>query len=452
MRRAIALIDGEHYPPVVRFALSRLGAEYEVAGAAFIGGTEKVDLASGMATYGCDVVAAPTARESLTRALDRFAPDVVVDLSDEPVLSAAGRFELASVALGRGVAYRGADFEFTPPSATVVPVTPALGIIGTGKRVGKTAVSAHVARTLKAAGRDLVVLAMGRGGPAEPELIEGDRVALTTTDLLDLARQGIHASSDNYEDAVMSRVTTVGCRRCGGGLAGETFFSNVPQGARLADTLGKELMVLEGSGSAIPPVHADASVLVIGAGRGVGYVRDYFGPYRVARADLAVLASAEEPLVSHAEIEDLLSEIGRLAPGLPVVVTSFRPEPLTPVAGRRVLLATTAPVKAVPAIERHLSEHHGAEVVAVSTHLSDRARLREDLARHQGAYDLLLTELKAAAIDVVAAEGERAGVETVLCDNVPVALDGQDLEGLIDGVACQAIERGRDRGKVRTDG
>ncbi len=443
--RAIALIDGEHYPPVVRFALDGLRAEYEVVGAAFIGGTEKVDLDRGPATYGVDVVAAGSPVESLVAAIERHRPDVAVDLSDEPVLSAAGRFELASVALARGVAYRGADFSFTPPGSALMTTTPTLGIIGTGKRVGKTALSAYIARALKCAGRDIVVLAMGRGGPAEPELIEGDTVRLTTPDLLALARRGVHASSDNYEDAVMSRVTTVGCRRCGGGMAGETFFSNVPEGARLADSLEKELLILEGSGSAIPPVHADASVLVIGAGRGVGYVRDYFGPYRVSRADLAIIASAEEPLATHDDVLALRAEIERLSPGLPVVATSFRPEPLEPIVGRRILFATTAPEGVVPQLVAHLSEHHGAEVVAVSTHLSDRARLRADLARYRGRYDTLVTELKAAAIDVVAAAGEESDVPTVLCDNVPMALDGQDLDALVAQVAALAVSRGLDR-------
>ena len=258
MSRLVALIDGEHYPPVVRFALTELAKRGEVVGAAFIGGTEKVDLDRGLETYGVPVVTAAVPEDAIRSAIDRFAPDELVDLSDEPVLSSADRFRLASVALERGVAYRGADFSFTPPRDLVTTSTPALGIIGTGKRVGKTSVSAYIARLLKASGRDIVVLAMGRGGPAEPELIHGERVELTTPDLLALARQGKHASSDNYEDAVMSRVTTVGCRRCGGGMAGETFFSNVPEGARLADSLGKELVVLEGSGAAIPPVFADA--------------------------------------------------------------------------------------------------------------------------------------------------------------------------------------------------
>jgi len=445
MTRVVALIDGEHYPPVVRFALEELGREAEVVGAVFLGGTEKVDLEQGLQTYGVPVVTAQTAADAVRTAIDTFDPEELVDLSDEPVVSAAERFKLASVALSRGVSYRGADFVFTPPEAIVTPRTPTLGIIGTGKRVGKTAVSAYVARGLKAAGRDIVVLAMGRGGPAEPELIHGESVELTTPDLLALARQGKHASSDNYEDAVMSRVTTVGCRRCGGGMAGRTFFSNVPEGAVLADTLHRELMVLEGSGAAIPPVHADASIIVVGAGRGPGYVTDYFGPYRLSRADLIVISSAEEPLASTEDIAAIRAAIAEVAPDVPVVATTFRPMPLAPIEGRKILFATTAPEAVASRLAEHLSEQHGAEVVAVSTNLSNRVRLRMDLTRHAGEYDTLVTELKAAAIDVVAAAGEESGVPTILCDNVPVAVDGHDLGVLVERVAELALERGRAR-------
>ncbi|MDP2400944.1 MAG: 2,3-diphosphoglycerate synthetase, partial [Actinomycetota bacterium] len=193
--RVVALIDGEHYPPVVRFALTGLAGDYEVAAAAFIGGTEKVDLEQGMDTYGVPVVTALTPEDALRDAVARYAPDAVIDLSDEPVVSSADRFRLAGVALALGLEYRGADFVFTPPRARLTTATPALGLIGTGKRVGKTAISGYVARELTAAGRDICVLAMGRGGPAEPELIHGEKVKLTTPDLLELARQGKHASS-----------------------------------------------------------------------------------------------------------------------------------------------------------------------------------------------------------------------------------------------------------------
>ena len=445
MSRVVALIDGEHYPPVVRFALDELAREHEVVAAAFLGGTEKIDLDAGPALYGVPLVTAPTAVEALSAALDCYAPDAVIDLSDEPVLTSAERFQLASIALAFGAEYRGADFAFTPPRALVTTATPTLAIIGTGKRVGKTAVSAHIARQLSAAGIDIAVLAMGRGGPAEPELIFGDQVALTTPDLLALARKGVHASSDNYEDAVMSRVTTVGCRRCGGGMAGETFFSNVSAGARLADTLGKQLLILEGSGSAIPPVAADANVLVIGAGRGETYVRDYFGPFRLARADLAIIATAEEPVATPAQITAIRDAIARERPDLPVIATTFRPAPIEPIADKRVFFATTAPPAIIPTLVAHLESECGCEVVAASGNLSNRSMLRKDMTAAAGEFDLLLTELKAAAIDVVAAAGEEAGVPTVLCDNVPVAVDGSDLARAIEVVAQTAIARGSAR-------
>ncbi len=441
MARAIALIDGEHYPPVVRFALSQLTATHDVVGAVFIGGTEKVDSVATDETYGLPVVGGPDRGRALAEAIARFGPEVVVDLSDEPVLSASDRMELAGVALGMGVAYRGADFTFEPPARALSTRTPTLSIIGTGKRVGKTAISAHVARRLSAAGRDIVVVAMGRGGPEAPELIHGETVALTTEDLLALARRGVHASSDNYEDAVMSRVTTVGCRRCGGGMAGETFFSNVPEGARLADSLGKELIILEGSGAAIPPVVSDATLLVVGAGQGVPYVRDYFGPYRLRKADAVVIAGAEEPLASAADLAALVSAIRRVREDVPIALVTFRPRPIADVTGARVFFATTAPPVLLPTLIRHLETSCGCTVVASSPHLSNRARLREDMRAWAGRYDLLLTELKAAAIDVVAAAGAEAGVPTVLCDNEPVSTDGDDLAAMIDHVVHLAAMR-----------
>ena len=69
--RAIVLIDGEHYAPVVRDALEAL--PYDVVGALLVGGTEKL---RGDDQYGVPLV----------EALDAVEADLVVDLSDEPVL------------------------------------------------------------------------------------------------------------------------------------------------------------------------------------------------------------------------------------------------------------------------------------------------------------------------------------------------------------------------------
>lgn len=439
--RAIAVIDGEHYPAVVRDALVTLGAEYDIMAAAFAGGTEKLASPPDEQRYGVQVVTGRNEAEALQLALELFAPDVVLDLSDEPVLTASDRMLLASIALSAGAAYRGADFAFTPPPVWLPARTPTLAIAGTGKRVGKTAISAFVARYLKDTGRDVVVLAMGRGGPEEPELIHGEEIELRAADLVALSAQGVHAASDNYEDAIMSRVTTVGCRRCGGGLAGAPFVSNVADGARLADTLGKDLIIAEGSGAASPPVLADATLLVTGAGRGVEYLKGYFGPYRMQRADALVIAGAEEPIASQAEVDALVEAARELRPDIPIVLATFRPRPLSDVAGMKAFFATTAPADLVPVLAAHLEQEFGCAVVGSSNALSDRARLREDMAAVAGRYDVLVTELKAAAVDVVAAAGEEAGVPTVFCDNEPLAVGCDDLSSVIEGLMHLVAER-----------
>ncbi|HJQ74596.1 MAG TPA: 2,3-diphosphoglycerate synthetase, partial [Gaiellaceae bacterium] len=179
--RALVLIDGEHYAPVVRDALDAL--PYEVVGALLVGGEEKL---RGGEAYGVPLV----------DALDAVEADLVVDLSDEPVLGPRERLLWASRALALGLAYVGADFRFDPPPLQAV-ATPSLAVIGLGKRIGKTAVAGHVARLL-AKERRVVVVAMGRGGPAEPELIE---TPPTLDDLLELSRSGRHAASDHLEAA-----------------------------------------------------------------------------------------------------------------------------------------------------------------------------------------------------------------------------------------------------------
>ena len=93
-----------------------------------------------------------------------------------------------------------------------------LAVIGTGKRTGKTAVAGHWAGLLR--DRDPVIVCMGRGGPAEPQVAEpGTGLA----ELLALAREGRHAASDYLEDAVLAGVRTVGLppgRRRPAGRAG----------------------------------------------------------------------------------------------------------------------------------------------------------------------------------------------------------------------------------------
>jgi cyclic 2,3-diphosphoglycerate synthetase len=196
--RAVALIDGEHHAPVVRDALRAL--PYEWVGAIMVGGTEKLRTSptGGDVDYGVPLV-------------DAFGDaEAVVDLSDEPVLGPAERMRWASRALSAGLPYIGADFRFDPPVLEPFEL-PSIAVIGTGKRVGKTAVAAHLARLL-ARDRDVVVVAMGRGGPREPELIVDPP---TVEGLLARSRAGDHAASDHLEIAALTGVPTIGERRGG---------------------------------------------------------------------------------------------------------------------------------------------------------------------------------------------------------------------------------------------
>ena len=126
------------------------------------------------------------------------------------------RLRLAAVALHAGVAYRAGGLLLEPERRTAYAL-PSIAIAGTGKRVGKTAVAGQLARVARGrvAPGEVVIVAMGRGGPAAPELVEPGAVDLLA--LLGRSRAGQHAASDFLEDALLAGVTAIGCRRCGGG-------------------------------------------------------------------------------------------------------------------------------------------------------------------------------------------------------------------------------------------
>jgi len=358
--KAVALIDGEHYAPVVRDALRAL--PYEWVGAILVGGTEKL---RGDADYGVPLV-------------DGFADaDVVVDLSDEPVLGPAERLRWASRALAAGLPYVGADFRFDPPVFEPFDL-PSIAVIGTGKRVGKTAVTAHLAHLLSR-DRSVVVVAMGRGGPEEPEVVE---TPPTVEELVARSRAGRHAASDHLEIAALAGVPTIGCRRAGGGLAGAVFTSNLAAGAALAAERRPDVVIFDGSGAAIPPVAVDRRVLVVGRGQRAD---DYLNTYRRLISDVVI----EEP--------------------------ELRLRPTAPLEGRVAVFTAGATDVS----------HLDADIVRVSTSLSNRDALRADLVDA----DTYLVELKAAAIDVVAEHALAHGIRVVLAANDVVApgLDEQLL-------------------------
>jgi cyclic 2,3-diphosphoglycerate synthase len=392
MGAVIAVIDGEHHPGAVRETLERLDAARGLAGVLFAGGEEKLRPGPLGEHYGRPV-------EPLTE-LERLAPaaSAVVDIADEPVLDPRARLALAARALHLGLAYEAPGMRLDPPSYAPVPGFggPKLAVIGSGKRTGKTAVAGHWARLLRERGVDPVLVCMGRGGPADPEVAEA---GVGVDELIALSERGRHAASDYLEGAALAGVRTVGCRRVGGGLAGAPFESNVAEGAALAASLGPDALIFEGSGAAIPPVAVDRTVCVAGP-----RALDGLGLYHLLRAEL-VLAS--EPLDG-------------VVPGR-VLRFELRPEPAAAVAeGARVALFSTG-----------AGRPEGLEPVVASSNLARRAALAEDLDRAAAeGCDVYLTELKAAAIDTVAARARREGALVVFLRNRPVGLDG-DLDAAL---------------------
>ena len=453
------VIDGEHYPPVVAAALDGLRSRYEIVAGLFAGGREKLrcgedaapQLAAQLRLSRLDAVdprgqAVAELLHAVRAAVRDARAAALVDLSDEPVIGYRERFLLMSAALAEGACYVAADTEVRPQDFASVRSMPALGVIGTGKRVGKTSLSGWLARRLDArlatAGGVLVV-AMGRGGPAEPELVQGAD-GLGPAELLAASRRGRHAASDCYEDAALAGVTTVGCRRCGGGLAGAPFDDNVRAALPLVEASGAALVVFEGSGAAVPPVRCDAVLCVAGAGQPVDYVTGFLGTYRLLLSDALVLAQCEPPFAEPADVRALIAAARAVKPELAVVPVVLRPRPAQAIRGRKVAFFTTAPEAAAPRLAQALADDHGAEVVLVSCDLADRERLAPAVARAAREAEVFLTEIKAAAVDVVAEAAEAAGRELVFCDNEPVALEG-DLGATVDRLAALAAARFAER-------
>ena len=159
--KAVASIDGEHYAPVVRDAIERL--PHEVVAAVLVGGTEKL---RGGDDYGVPLCAGPSRRRSTSRAPGaRLRP-----LGRAGARAARAAFASRAGRLPGACPIWARTSGFDPPALAPFEL-PSLGIVGTGKRIGKTAVSGYAARLLSRS-RDVVVVAMGRGGPPEPELMD----------------------------------------------------------------------------------------------------------------------------------------------------------------------------------------------------------------------------------------------------------------------------------------
>jgi cyclic 2,3-diphosphoglycerate synthetase len=390
----------------------------------FAGGREKLASLSEYSSFDFPLIVEEGLMKSLRKALLTCQPEVVVDLSDEPIMGYRERFQAASLILSFGVSYLGADFRFDPPLREKVVKKPSISIIGSGKRVGKTAISAFLARILKKKGFHPIIVAMGRGGPPQPEVLKGENIKLTPQLLLDNSLKGKHAASDYFEDALVSEVTTVGARRCGGGLAGAPFFSNLLEAAEVADRTPGFPVVFEGSGAVIPPVKTNKTILVVSAHLPLEHILGYLGPFRVYLSDFIVLTQCEEPLANREKVRLLDTGLRDLKSSIKIVWTRFRPQPLEDISGEKIFYATTFSSLVREKIRNYLEERFQCEVVGISTNLSQRDLLKKEISLYEDRITAVLTEVKAAAVEVVTKFALERGLRIVYVDNIPESVGG----------------------------
>ena len=451
LRRMLCLVDGEHYFPVTKSALDLLDSleHNEVVGVVFIGGTEKLRDSSeeGIAEklgrpvqFGEDHHNIPY--QIIADTIKEYDADVVMDLSDEPIVDYSQRFQIATVVLSMGIPYEGPDFKFYPLTEHRVLKKPSVKILGTGKRIGKTAVSAYAARLIHKKDYNPCVVAMGRGGPEHPEIVHGDKIELTPQYLMEQSDKGVHAASDHWEDALMSRILTIGCRRCGGGMVGDVFITNMKKGAELANEVDSDFVIMEGSGAAIPPIKTDKHIVLVGANQPIINIEKFFGPFRINLGDLVVITMCEEPMASIQKVEQIENFIKDINPDAIVIPTVFRPKPLGDIKGKNILFATTAPDSIKDVLVEHLEDFYGCKVIGTTPHLSNRPLLQKDIEKHIDQVDVMLTEFKAAAVDVATKDALEAGLEVVYCDNIPIVTDGNNerLDQAIITVVDGAID------------
>ena len=392
MTRALAVIDGEHYAPVVRAALEEL--PYEFVAAHVVGGTEKL---RGDADYGVAVAA------DLDRALAEHRPELVVDLSDEPVLGPQERFRLASRVLAAGLPYVGADFRFDPPAARAVPAP-----VDRDRRHRQAGRQDRRHGARRAALRARPEGRRRRDGPRRPARARGGDRAPDVDALLELSRSGRHAASDYLETAALAGVRD----------------GRLPPLRRRARRRGLDLeRAPRAPGSRVElepgprPLRRQRRRDPAGRDRpprprrqrAAGSGRRHRLPERLpaprlrsrrpddGRGGLGLGGAARpRPRARRRAWSRRCCGRSRSSPSPAGRSRSSRPRP-----SRRT--SSCAPTS---------RDEHGADVVHVSGSLADRAALRDELERVEA--EVFLVELKAAAIDVVAEAARERGVEVVL--------------------------------------
>ena len=142
------------------------------------------------------------------------------------------------------------------------------------------------------------------------------------------------------------------------------------------------------------------------------------------------------------KIKEIEEFVGEVNPEATVISTVFRPKPLEDISGKKVLFATTAPEDVKDKLVEYLQSNYDCEIIGTTSHLSNRPLLREDMKKYMDQAEVMLTELKAAAVDVATKDAIAEGLEVVYCDNIPVPINDSypDLKASVLKLVDSAID------------
>ncbi|HUV87349.1 MAG TPA: hypothetical protein VMX79_09570 [bacterium] len=276
---AVVLCDVKFGAGPIQAAIDYLIVEkrYRIVGAALIGKAVPDN-------FSLDVpfVTEAEAAAGVRRAAAEFKPRAIVDVTEAAL---AERFAWANEALQLGLEVHGADFRLWPPvlkGGTVPTVT----FVGAGAAVGKTAAIIYFLERVKAKYKTAAVV-LDLGGPSYPEVVEPGEAASAAARLLSYHRDGRGVGGDHYLLAAATGVPAVGCSFAGTGLTGVPLNSLLGDAFVYAAERGGELVVVEGSGGAMPPA-AGAVCFLVNIRTGLDVLRAFPFAFQLRRARVVV--------------------------------------------------------------------------------------------------------------------------------------------------------------------
>ena len=250
--------------------------------------------------------------------------------------------------------------------------------------------------------------------------------------LLELSRAGRHAASDYLETAALSGVPTIGCRRCGGGLAGAVVDLERRRGRAAGRRAGARARPVRRERSRAPAGRDDAAASSSSTrSQDHEVVTGYLNTYRHLLSDLVVLTMADDGLgLGGAARSDRGARAARRRRSRSGRGHS---SPSRDGASRSSRRRARRRTRASPSTSPRRTAPTSCTSPATSP---TAARCAEELESVDA--DVFLIELKAAAIDVVAEAGRARGVDVVLAGSDVRSTGELELDAELQRLADEA--------------